>query len=85
MVKIKGTNCESFTMRRVENFYSSTPELNPFIFSRVLIQTARVLMLLDGAKYCRKVQPCEQGVTTSQTTDNRSTDRRICDDKTNVA
>jgi len=39
-------------------------------FSNILLQTVRVPKLLDGAKYCRKVQVSAQGATTSQTGDS---------------
>jgi len=65
MVKIKTQNVRALPRGELRTAYSSTPELNPFIFSKVLIQIARVHMVLEGATYCRK------GATTSETTDDR--------------
>jgi len=45
-----------------------------FLF-KILMQTARLRTLLDGAKYCRKVQLSTWGAPTLQT-DRRQTDRQ---------
>jgi len=46
------------------------------IFSKVLTQTVRVPRLLDGAKYCGKVQRLASTASTFKT------DKQICDDMT---
>ena len=43
-----------------------------FLFTISTQIAPQVPKLLDGAKYCRKVQPSEQGARTSQTDDRRT-------------
>jgi len=59
-------------MRRVENCLLLNSRTEPlYFFLKILIQTAKVLMLLDGANISEKFNPPSRIATTSQTTDNR--------------